>query len=334
MTNMSERLKGFDKPTVWHEFTPLAIKHKAINLGQGFPDWPCDDFVKDAVKAAVDADVNQYARPGGHMRLVKQVAKHYDTALERPVPIKPESEISIGVGATQVMYSALMGLVNPGDEVILLEPAFDIYAAQVQMAGGVNNFVPLQFNPATLQFELDLPALEAAFNAKTRVLVLNSPHNPTGAVFPKSDLEQVAAMLHRFPNVVVLADDVYEHIVFVPMTRFATLPGMWERTITVGSAGKTFSVTGWKVGWAVGPAPLIQCLNLANNWIMFSVAAPLQEAVATMLDQALRPFHSFPSYYAYLGDRYLKKRNQLAAALASLGIPVVLAQGGTFLFAD
>ncbi|RHY98197.1 hypothetical protein DYB37_003962 [Aphanomyces astaci] len=300
----------------------------------GFPDWPCDAFVKDAAKIAIDADVNQYARPGGHLRLVREVAKHYTTSLARPVPIEPTTEVAIGVGASEIMYSAMMGLVNPGDEVILIEPAFDIYASQVQMAGGVCVFVPLTFNESTSQFELDLPAMEAAFTSKTRVLVVNSPHNPTGAVFPKQDLEQLASVVKCFPNVVVVADDVYEHIVFAPLTRFATLPGMWERTITVGSAGKTFSVTGWKVGWAVGPPHLIKWLNLANNWVMFCVAAPLQEAVATMLKKAVRPFESFSSYYAYLGDKYLKKRDWLAAALTALGIPVVLAQGGTFLFAD
>ncbi|RHY00830.1 hypothetical protein DYB30_001109, partial [Aphanomyces astaci] len=240
-----------------------------------FPDWPCDAFVKDAAKIAIDADVNQYARPGGHLRLVREVAKHYTTSLARPVPIEPTTEVAIGVGASEIMYSAMMGLVNPGDEVILIEPAFDIYASQVQMAGGVCVFVPLTFNESTSQFELDLPAMEAAFTSKTRVLVVNSPHNPTGTVFPKQDLEQLASV----------------------------------------------------VKWCV---PTLSHVEYRVDL----VAAPLQEAVATMLKKAVRPFESFSSYYAYLGDKYLKKRDWLAAALTALGIPVVLAQGGTFLFAD
>ncbi|RHY33828.1 hypothetical protein DYB32_001564 [Aphanomyces invadans] len=322
---MAERLTGFDRPTVWHEFTPLAIQHNSVNLGQGFPDWPCDAFVKDAAKIAIETDINQYARPGGHLRLVREIAKTYTSTLARPVPIDATTEVAVGVGASEIFYSAMMGLVNPGDEVILIEPAFDIYAPQVQMAGGVCVFVPLHFNESTSQFELDMPATAAAFTAKTRVIVVNSPHNPTGAVFCKEDLKKLAAIVQRCVlPCLVLADDVYEHIVFAPLTRFATLPGMWERTITVASAGKTFSVTGWKVGWAVGPAHLIKWLNLANNW----------EAVATMLEKAVLPFESFPSYYAYLGDKYLKKRDRLATALTELGIPVVLAQGGTFLFAD
>ncbi|KAG9414022.1 Kynurenine--oxoglutarate transaminase 3 [Aphanomyces cochlioides] len=336
---MANRLRGFDKPTVWHEFTPLALQHQSVNLGQGFPDWQCDAFVKEAAKAAIDADFNQYARPGGHLRLKHQLAKLYNRSLARGVddnvpPIHPETDIAVGVGATEVLYSAMMGLVNPGDEVILIEPAFDIYAAQVQMAGGVCKYVPLQFNAGLRQFELDIGALECAFTPKTRVLLLNSPHNPTGTIFPRSDLERIAAIVQRFPNVVVLADDVYENIAFVPLTRFASLPGVWERTITVGSAGKTFSVTGWKVGWAIGPSNLIKSLNLANNWVMFSVATPLQEAVVTMLERAELPFESFPSYYAYLRDRYEKKRDFLAKGLTALGIPIVVAQGGTFLFAD
>ncbi|OQR83259.1 kynurenine-oxoglutarate transaminase [Achlya hypogyna] len=331
---MGDRLRGFDQPTVWHEFTPLALQHGAINLGQGrFPDWPVETVFKEKARDAVFEDYNQYARPQGHLRLVRVLAERYSIQLGRR--IEATTDVAIGVGATEVMYSALMGLLSPPlDEVVILEPAFDIYAAQVQMAGGKSTFVPLRFNVDTSQFDLDGDAVEAAFTARTRVLIINSPHNPTGKIFSRPELERLAAIVDKFPNVVVLCDDVYEHMAFTSYPRFATLPRMFERSLTISSAGKTFSVTGWKIGWAVGPPGLVQRIHLANNWIQFSVATPLQEAVAAMLEIAPVPFKEFDSYFASVAARHEAARDRLVAAFDALGLQVVLPQGGAFLFVD
>jgi kynurenine---oxoglutarate transaminase / cysteine-S-conjugate beta-lyase / glutamine---phenylpyruvate transaminase len=334
---LATRLDGFDRPTVWHEFTPLANQHQAVNLGQGFPDWRCEDFVKDAAKTALDADFNQYARPQGHRKLVEVLAKKYGKEFGRV--IRWEDEVAVGVGATETIYSALCGFVQPGDEVIVLEPAFDIYTAQVQMAGGECRFVPLHVRTTAdgaTEFYLDETAFANAFSDKTRVVLLNNPHNPTGKVFTRAELEIIAKHVRAHPNVIVISDEVYEHITFDGKVheRIAMLDGMWERTLTVSSAGKTFSVTGWKVGWAIGPSSLTKGIYLANNWIQFSVSTPLQEAVANMLELAEQPYKGFPTFYAFVADQYQKKRDRLTLALLDVGIKPVVPHGGIFLYSN
>lgn len=335
---LARRLQGFDQPTVWHEFTPLANQHAAVNLGQGFPDWAAEPFVKDAAKRALDADLNQYARPQGHRRLVEVLAAKYSKALGRAV--RWEDEVAVGVGATETIYSAISAFVESGDEVVVFEPAFDIYQAQVQMAGGVCSFVPLHVRARAedgeKEFYIDEAALARAFSHKTRLVILNNPHNPTGKVFSRDELELVAKYVRAHPRVVVVSDEVYEHITFdgKQHVRVATLEGMWERTLTVSSAGKTFSVTGWKVGWAIGPHSLVKGIHLANNWIQFSVATPFQEAVADMLEHAEDEYKGFPSFYHFVANQYTQKRDRLAAALRSVGIEPVTPHGGIFLYSD
>lgn len=335
---LASRLRGFDQPTVWHEFTPLANEHAAVNLGQGFPDWSAERFVKDAAKHALDADFNQYARPQGHRRLVEVLAKKYSKELKREVDWA--TEVAVGVGATETIYSAISAFVERGDEVVVFEPAFDIYQAQVQMAGGVCSFVPLHVrassNDGAKEFYIDEPTLARAFSAKTRLVILNNPHNPTGKVFTQSELKLISKYVLQHPRVVVVSDEVYEHITFDGKrhARVANIPGMWDRTLTVSSAGKTFSVTGWKVGWAIGPHALVKGVHLANNWIQFSVATPFQEAVATMLERAEEPYEGFPTFYAFVAHQYAQKRDRLAAALESVGIKPVTPHGGIFLYSD
>ncbi|CAI5717004.1 unnamed protein product [Peronospora destructor] len=308
---LAKRLDGFDQPTVWHEFTSLALEHKAINLGQGFPDWQCEDFVKKAAKDALDADFNQYARPQGHKKLVQVLAKQYSKELKHE--INWTNEVAVGVGATETIYAAINSYVEPEDEVVVFEPAFDIYSAQVQMAGGKCRFVPLSVRVSeqsgAKEFYVDEPTLAAAFSSKTRAVLLNNPHNPTGKAFTEEELE-------------------LKHV------RIANMDGMWERTLTVSSAGKTFSVTGWKVGWAIGPSNLIKGACLANNWIQFSVATPLQEAVASMLDLAEKPYKEYPTFYAFVADQYKQKRDRLTCSLVDVGIVPITPGGGIFLYSD
>lgn len=331
--NPAKRLTGFEKPTVWHEFTPLALQYNAINLGQGFPDWECDAFVKQAAQSAIDLNFNQYARPQGHKNLVQQLARKYTERWNRP--IDGLNQICVSVGATEGIYSALCSLINPGDQVVILEPSFDIYKAQVQMAGGECRFVPLDIDRER-GVALDLDLFRAAFNDSTRAFIFNSPHNPTGHVFSAQEMQQIARVIQDFPNVVVIADEVYEHIVFDQQEHrsLAEFSDLQNRTLTISSAGKTFSVTGWKVGWAVGPEHLIQGMCLANNWIQFSVATPLQQAVSTILERSIQPYENEPSYYHHLSKKYESKRDRLVEALRTLGLDLIVPKGGIFVYCN
>jgi kynurenine---oxoglutarate transaminase / cysteine-S-conjugate beta-lyase / glutamine---phenylpyruvate transaminase len=219
---LASRLDGLDKPTVWHEFTPLALKHNAVNLGQGFPDWDPPSFVVEAMRQATDPSVgrhaNQYARSYAHLPLANVLAEEYSKRFGRT--INPETQIATAVGCTNALYCSLQGLVNPGDEVVMLEPAFDIYMSSVQMAGGVAVYCPLRpstdestMRSASLHFTLNLDELESKLTPRTKVLLLNSPHNPTGKMFSRQELEGISKLLQNYPAITVLSDEVYEHIV-------------------------------------------------------------------------------------------------------------------------
>lgn len=337
MSSYAARLRGFDVPTVWHEFTPLAQSTGAVNLGQGFPDWHAPDFVKAALHRAVDGNHNQYTRPGGHVRLVQALARHYSPLFGRALDAM--TEITTTVGATEAIFACTQSLLNPGDEVVVFEPAFDIYSAQVQMAGGVCRFVPLRLEKGAdgqLTWTYNQAELEAAFTPRTRMLLLNTPHNPTGKVFTVPELQAIADTVQRHEGVVVIADEVYEKLVYDGKShvRIATLPGMFERTITVSSAGKTFSVTGWKVGWTIGPAHLIKPIMLANQWVQFSVPTTLQEAVAEAMEEAQKPYQGCADFFTWLRTDYQGKRDRLAASLRAGGFEVAVPEGSFFIVAD
>lgn len=344
---LSRRLAGFANPTVWHEFTPLAVRYEAINLGQGAPDWQPEDFCIQAAQEALAMTENQYARSGGHPLLCQTLAEHYSPLFGRDLDW--QKELTVSVGATEGIYASLQSLINPGDEVVLMEPCFDIYRAQVQMAGGVCQFVPL--HPPSedcSHWHLNEDELRACFNENTKVLVLNNPHNPTGHVFRREELAMIASVVESFPQVTVITDEVYEHIVFDghEHVRFGSLPNMWERTLTCSSAGKTFSITGWKIGWVIGPEHLLQGVFLTNQWIQFSVCTPLQVAVANILRQAEKPYtapstceegergQTFDTFYDYLRHRYQRKRDLLTEALSEAGLHPILPEGGIFVMAD
>jgi kynurenine--oxoglutarate transaminase/cysteine-S-conjugate beta-lyase/glutamine--phenylpyruvate transaminase len=279
---LSDRLEGLDKPTVWHEFSPLAVEHGAVNLGQGFPDWDPPLFVRESMQQSVDPkegrQANQYARSYAHLPLANVLAEDYTERWNmQDTPINPATQVATAVGCTNALYCALHGILSRGDEVILLEPAFDIYSSQVRMAGATPVFVPLRptgkaSEGASKMFTLDLDELEAAITDKTRVLLINTPHNPTGKMFSRKELEGIAAIVKRHPAVTVFSDEVYEWIVFDPENEphisMASLPGMFDRTLTMSSSGKTFSCTGWKVGWAIGPPHLVKAVSAVQQYVM------------------------------------------------------------------
>lgn len=326
----AHRLRNFG-PTVFAAYTRLAIEHGAINLGQGFPDFAAPDFIKNAAHKAIAADLNQYARGMGHPRLVQALAQVYAPLFGRE--LDPLAEIVVTTGATEGIFATIQAFIDPGDEVILLEPFYDSYPAAVEMAGGVPVYVPLRFSPnarTAAEWRLEMDDLRAAITPRTKMLLLNTPMNPIGKVFRREELEALAAVVQEH-DLLLLSDEVYEWMVYPPgeHVRIATLPGMWERTITLGSAGKSFSVTGWKIGWAIAPAPLANAVNLAHQWIPFAVATPLQEAVAVALEEAARG-----EYFPWLAEMYQSKRDRLMRALYEAGLPPMRPDGSYFIVAD
>lgn len=326
----ARRVRSFGQ-TVFAEFTALANEHGAVNLGQGFPNFPAPDFVKEAAQAAIGRDLNQYARAAGHPRLVQALADTYGPLFGRQ--LDPMQEIVVTAGATEGIFATMQALIDPGDEVILIEPFYDSYPASVLMAGGVPVYVPLRpsANATTAgEWRLDFDELAAAFSPKTRLLLLNTPHNPVGKLFTAAELARISALVQQ-QDVLVLSDEVYEWMTYgdAEHLRIATLPGMWERTVTLGSAGKTFSVTGWKIGWAIGPRPLLRAIFLAHQWMLFAVSTPMQEAVAIGLEQAPQR-----DYFNWLSAMYEGKRDKLLAALAYVGLRATAPDGSYFILFD
>ncbi|HXT99078.1 MAG TPA: aminotransferase class I/II-fold pyridoxal phosphate-dependent enzyme [Polyangia bacterium] len=311
--------------SIFTEITALAVEHGAANLGQGFPDFAAPGFVKEAARRHIHDDRNQYAPSAGVPRLRRALSEDYRRRWPQGPIVDPDAEVTVGGGATELLHDALLAIVDPGDEVIVFEPAYDAYAPDVAMAGGVVRAVPLE--PPDWRFE---PArLAAAFGPRTRALILNTPHNPTGKAFCRPELA-VIAELCRQHDVVVVADEVYSELTFgAPHLSIATLPGMFERTITVDSMGKTFSVTGWKVGWAIAPPPLTAALRAVHQFVTFTNAAPFQEALADVLPLAARD-----GYYAGLRADYARRRDLLAAALRGARLDPSPIDGAYFLLAD
>ena len=319
---VAERLRPFGT-SVFAEMTSLSNEHGAINLSQGFPDFEGPPEVLEAAVAALRSGHNQYARSMGHPLLVEALAEkvHAVYGLE----VDPRSEITVFCGATEGIASSLLGILNPGDEVILFEPYYDSYPVIVTLAGATPRYATLRFP----DFAVDLDALAALFTTRTRVLVLNTPHNPTGKVFTRQELEAIGALCQQH-NVICLTDEVYEHLTYdghthVPM---ATLPDMFERTLTLSSTGKTYSFTGWKIGWAVGPAPLVAAAQAAHQFVTFCAPAPLQVAMATAIREFREP------YFADLQAFYLQRRDVLVAGLRDAGFDVAVPQGTYFIVAD
>jgi len=374
MLAVSEKLAGWTGPTVWGEFAALAAETKAVNLGQGFPNWDPPQFVVDAAHHAIEKGFHQYTRTSGHQRLVDLLARRYTQHLRREVDAN--NEVAVTVGASQALFVALQVLVKPGDEVILLEPFFDLYVGQIRLAGGVPKFVPLVVQDE--EWVLDADLLKKAVGPRTKVIMMNTPHNPTGKVFTRDEMDAVAEVVRQNPQLSVISDEVYKYIVHSedapapqcilppnlggpsydsgedqsPQTwladedeeeevlspsghiHFAKLPGMWDRTITVSSAGKTFSVTGWQVGWIVAAKHFTKEAQLMLPFLQFCAATPMQEALVEVIEAADRPYRDCLSYYDWMRKEYTEKREYLKKGLISAGIKPMRAEGGFFLMGD
>ena len=320
MKRQSRRLDGLGT-TIFAEMSALAVRTGAVNLGQGFPDTDGPEPVREAAVAALRGGRNQYAPGPGVPELRHAIAAHQRRFYG--LEIDPEREVVVTTGATEAIAAAVLGLVDPGDEVVVLEPYYDSYVAVIQMAGGVRRPVTLR----APDFRLDVAALRAAVGPRTTTILLNTPHNPTGTVLTVDELEAVATVA-REHDLVVISDEVYEHLTYdQPHVPIATLPGMAERTLTISSGGKTFSFTGWKVGWASGPEPLVRAVVGAKQFLTFTSGSPLQPAVATAL--ALDD-----DYFVDLRSGLRARRDQLCEGLAAVGLDVLVPQGTYFATTD
>ena len=310
--------------TIFSEVSELATRFDAINLGQGFPDTDGpSSMIEAAVKAMRDGH-NQYPPGIGTPELRHAAAVHETThtGLEHD----PDTEVLVTVGATEGIAAAVMGLVEPDDEVVVIEPFYDSYAATVAMAGAARRAARMV--RAGDGFRLDVDSLREAFSPRTRAVLVNTPHNPTGAVLPREDLEQIATLCREY-DAIAISDEVYAHLTYdgIEHVSIATLPGMAERTLRISSAGKLLNCTGWKIGWLTGPADLVAGARTARQYMSFTVASPLQLAVA----HALR--HE-QEWIATLRQSMQTRRDQLLDTLTSVGFDVVVGQGTYFLTAD
>ncbi len=311
--------------SIFTEITALAVEHGAANLGQGFPDFAAPEFVKEAAARHIREDHNQYAASAGLPRLRRALADDHRRRWPDGPVVDADAEVTVASGATELLHDALLAVIDPGDEVIVFEPAYDAYGPDVAMAGGTVRAVPL----AAPDWRFEPARLAAAIGPRTRALILNSPHNPTGKMFRREELEAIAALCQRH-ELLVVADEVYSELVFgAPHLSIATLPGMYERTITIDSMGKTFSVTGWKVGWAIAPPPLTAALRAVHQFVTFTNAAPFQEALADVLPIAARD-----GYYAGLRADYARRRDLLTTALRAAELAPLPIDGAYFLLAD
>ncbi|XP_043496022.1 kynurenine aminotransferase isoform X1 [Polistes fuscatus] len=338
--DLPSRFEGNDK-SVWVEYIQLALKYKPLNLGQGFPDFHAPESITKALASTANSPnplLQQYTRGFGHPRLINAIAKLYSKLLKRK--LDPNNEVLVTVGAYEALYTALQGHTNPGDEWIIIEPFYDCYVPMVRIVGGIPRFIPLKPKNtngplSSADWTFDKKELEKLFNEKTKGIVINTPNNPIGKVYTLDELQFIADLAKKW-NTLVVSDEVYEWIVYGSSehVRIASLPGMYERTITIGSAGKSFSVTGWKIGWAYGPANLLYNLQIVHQNVVYTCSTPLQEAVALGFEEEMERFDQSNCYFFSLPKELLPKRDYMAKFLSDVGMLPTIPEGGYFMIAD
>ncbi len=315
-------MRGFGT-TVFAEMSALALATGSVNLGQGFPDSDGPAAMLEEHARGLRSGLNQYPPGPGVPALRQAVARHQQ---RYGIELDPDTQVLVTVGATEGIAAAVLALAEPGDEVLLVEPYYDSYAATVALAGAVRRTVPLRRDAG--RFRLDPDELRAAVGPRTRLLLLNTPHNPTGTVLTEDELRVVAQVCAE-RGVLVVSDEVYEHLAFDGLRHvpFATLPGMAERTVTVSSAAKTFSVTGWKTGWVTGPEPLVRAVTAVKQFLTFAAHGAAQAAVAYALEHEM-------AWVQELNRALAAKRDLLSDGLEAAGLDPLRSQGTYFVQAD
>jgi aspartate/methionine/tyrosine aminotransferase len=321
-SRISAKAERFTESVI-RDMNRQAVAHGAVSLAQGFPDFACPPELKRAVADAVDADINQYAITWGSKPLRDAIAETTPRHFPGWGEIDPETQVTVTCGATEAMIAAMLGILDPGDEVVVFEPYYENYGPDAILSDATPRYVTLH-EP---DWSIDPDELRAAFNPKTRGIVVNSPHNPTGKVFTRSELQLIAELCQE-RDVIAFTDDIYEHLVFegahIPL---ATLPGMAERTVSIHSMSKTYSVTGWRIGWTIAPADLSVGIRRVHDFLTVGAAAPLQAAAVTAL--------AFPpAYYANLLAGYRERRDVLIPALEAAGFRVHRPAGAYYVMTD
>jgi aspartate/methionine/tyrosine aminotransferase len=309
--------------SVIREMTRLALQHKAVNLSQGFPDFPAPELIKSAAQDAITADINQYAITWGAKSLRNAIAAKFSRT-NVGMAIDPEREITVCCGSTEAMISAMLAVINPGDEVVVFEPFYENYGPDAILSGAAPRFVRLQAPDWTF----DPAELAAAFGPKTRAIIVNTPNNPTGKVFTRAELEIIRDLCVRW-NTYAITDEIYEHMLYdgAEHISVATLEGMRDRTITINALSKTYSVTGWRVGWAIASPEVTSAIRKVHDFLTVGAAAPLQEAGAVALQFP-------PEYYTTLASEYAQRRERLLGILTGAGFQCFKPRGAYYIMTD
>lgn len=315
---------GSTRPTIFAEMTALAQRTNAANLGQGFPDEDGPEWIREVAVQAIRDGANQYPPGRGIPALRAAIAAHQ--LRHYGIELDPDTEVLVTAGATEAITAAVLALTGPGDEVATIEPFYDSHAASIALSGATHTAIPLI--PRDGGFRLDTAALDTVIGERTRLIIVNTPHNPTGTVLERHELEAIARAAQR-SGAIVMTDEVYEHLTFDGRahTPMATLPGMAERTISISSAGKTFSLTGWKIGWATGPADLIEALLSVKQFLTYSGGAPFQPAIARALAEGDADIEALRGSLAH-------RRDLLLDGLRAAGLDVIVPGGTYFVCAD
>lgn len=339
-STVTKKIAGYEKPTIWYKFSKLAIQTASANLGQGFPDWKAPDFYYESLQRNISAENanHQYTRSFGNLKLVDSIARNYKDAFKRN--IDPLNEVLVSSGASSILYSAITALVDENDEVVVIEPFYECYLPQTQFSKGKVRGVPMiapKFrNKLELKFNLDensyftnnqesknyeshfkddwkidFELLAKTVNEKTKLLILNTPNNPTGKILTQEELDEIIKIVEKYPNLYILMDEVYEHQVFDKYHILPRSQKLFNKTISIMSAGKIFSATGVRVGWAIGPEYLIKQINAIHQYNSFCIYDPLQNTIADCLDAANKPYKGASNYYEYIRMHFMNKRNHL-----------------------
>ncbi len=320
-TEQSDKAKMFEESVI-REMSRIAAKHNAINLAQGFPDFSAPDFIKEYAVEAINNDINQYAITWGSKNIRDAIVNKFNLFYNEKYD--PEKEVTVCCGSTECMIASLLGIINKGDEVVIFEPFYENYGPDVILCGAKPVYITLK----APDFNFTESDIAKAFNDKTKAVIINSPHNPTGKVFTKEELEMIAAYCKKF-NVIAITDEIYEHILYngkkhIPI---ATIDGMRDRTITINGLSKTFSVTGWRIGYILAPEHLTQGIRKIHDFLTVGAPAPLQEASAKALE-------TDREYYLNLKDFYNVRKNLLLNALKEVGFNCIDPEGAYYIMAE